>query len=45
MVYEDEVKSNGSVVYTIPQKSSDFKAYKKAMHDFFSQHAKDYDVL
>ena len=45
MVYADEVKENGSVIYTIPQRSKDYKAYKKAMDDFFEKHAGEYDVL
>lgn len=45
MVYEDEVKANGSIVYNIPQKSNDYKAYKSAMDEFFCQYAKKYDVL
>lgn len=31
MVYADEVMKNGSKIYTIPQRSKDYKAYKKAM--------------
>ena len=45
MVYADEVKENGSVIYTIPQRSKDYKAYKKAMDDFFENYAGKYDVL
>ena len=45
MVCEKEVKANGSKVYTIPQKSRNYKAYKRAMNTFFSEHADEYDVF
>ena len=45
MVCEKEVKANGSKVYTIPQKSRNYKAYKRAMGTFFSEHADEYDVF
>ena len=45
MVCEKEVKANGSKVYTIPQKSRNYKAYKRAMDTFFSEHADEYDVF
>lgn len=45
MVYKDEVLNKGSRIYTIPQKSNDYKAYKKAMNAFFEKYAKDYDVI
>ena len=45
MVYSDEVKANGSKIYTIPKRSEDYKAYKRQMRDFFEKHAKDYDAL
>ncbi len=45
MVCEKEVKANGSKVYTIPQKSRNYKAYKRAMNTFFSEHADEYDAF
>lgn len=45
MVFEKEVRENGSKVYTIPQKSRNYKAYKNAMTAFFSEHAGEYDVF
>lgn len=45
MVYADEVMKNGSKIYTIPQRSKDYKAYKKAMDSFFEKHAGEYDVF
>ena len=45
MVYSDEVKKNGSKIYTIPKKSDNYKEYKKALTQFFKEHSKDYDVL
>ena len=45
MVCEKEVKANGSKVYTIPQKSRNYKAYKRAMNTFFSEHADEYDFF
>ena len=45
MVYADEVTAKGSKIYTIPQKSKDYKAYKKALDDFFKAHKGEYDVF
>lgn len=45
MVYADEVMKNGSKIYTIPQRSKDYKAYKKAMDSFFEKYAGEYDVF
>ena len=45
MIYKEEVVNKGSKVYTIPQKSNNYNAYRKAMDIFFKEHAKDYDVL
>lgn len=45
MVYAEEVEAKGSKIFTIPQKSRDYKAYKRALNSFFRNHAKEYDVF
>lgn len=45
MVYADEVTAKGSKIYTIPQKSKDYKAYKKSLDEFFKAHKGEYDVF
>lgn len=45
VVHEDEILENGSKVFYIPQKRTDFKEYRKVMKDFFEKNAKEYDAI
>lgn len=45
VVFEDEIKSNGSKIFYLPRKGKNPIAYKKAVREFFEEFGNDYDAI
>lgn len=45
VAYEDEIEELGGKIFRVTARSKNLKQYKKDMKDFFSQNAKNYDII